>query len=474
MKRAKLVVAIFFTAVLLLGCQGKEESKNPPKKDQKEEGIVPGKAIALTQPNDVELPATTGAQYIQEDKGSFYQKFIEAKEFTNDKEALEKATSDALDAYIEEVGKKNTKKWDEKKWMESITAALRAGYKDVAEELENYPVVYEKLRLPDGRLLEDLTMDEVAKDEDKKVNVVLVIDSSGSMKAKVDGETKMALAKKSIESLAKELPESVKVSLIAFGHQGTGSNADKAKSCKAVETMYPLNAYDGAAFGNSLKKFDAMGWTPLAAGITMANEQLAAEKDENTENFIYVVSDGIETCDGDPVAAAKKAVQDNTKVKINIIGFDVDDEADKQLKQVAEAGGGEYSSVKTKQQLEEIKNVWKEKININTWRWWAIHRFADNVWTTLDHNNAVNRLMGQSFTLRKNEEKRFKDLLERLVKEGIIDDKNKNAVSKLLWNRDDKINTYFSDLDKKKSDEIKAKSDDLSEKLDAIKKQVGL
>ncbi|WP_053365889.1 vWA domain-containing protein [Bacillus sp. FJAT-27245] len=474
MRRAKTVIALFFAAVLLLGCQGKDEGGAQQKKDAKEDGFVPGKAIALSQPSNGELPAITAEQYIQQDKGNIYQKYIEGKEHIDDKEALKKATADALDAYIEEVGKKNTKKWDEKKWTESITNALRAGYKDVAEELENYPVVYEKLRLPDGRLLEDLTMAEVTEDEEKKVNVVMVIDSSGSMKAKVDGEPKMALAKKSIESLAKELPESVKVSLIAFGHQGTGSDADKAKSCQAVETMYPLNAYDGTAFGNSLKKFDAMGWTPLAAGITMANEQLASQKDDNTENFIYVVSDGIETCDGDPVAAAKKAVEDNTNVKINIIGFDVDDAADQQLKLVAEAGGGEYSSVKTKRQLEEIKNVWKEKININTWRWWAIHRWADNVWTTLDHHNAVNALMGKSFRLRENEEKRFKELLDRLEKEGRIDAERKNALSKWLWDRDDKINTYFSDLDKKKSDEIKAKSEDLSKKLDAIKQQVGL
>ncbi|RDU38244.1 hypothetical protein DRW41_01350 [Neobacillus piezotolerans] len=474
MEKTKLVVALFFTMVVLFGCQGKDEGGGSKKRDSKEEGIVPGKAIAVSQPDEVELPATTGEEYIQEDIGNLYQKFIEGNEFTDDKEKLEKATSDALDAYIQEVGKKNTKKWDQKKWTKSITDALRTSYKEVAEELENYPVVYKKLRLPDGRLLEDLTMDEVTKDEDKKVNVVMAIDSSGSMKAKVDGEAKMALAKKSIESLAKDLPESVKVSVIAFGHQGTGSNADKAKSCNAVETMYPLNTVDGTAFGNSLKKFDAMGWTPLAAAITMANEQLSSEKGENTENFIYVVSDGIETCDGDPVAAAKKAVLDNTNVKINIIGFDVDDAADQQLKLVAEAGGGEYSSVKTKQQLEEIKNVWKEKININTWRWWAIHRFADNVWTTLDHNNAVDSLMGKSYMLRKNEENRFKELLDRLEKEGKIDAEKKNSVSKWLWDRNDKINTYFSDLDKKKSDEIKAKSENLSKKLDAIEKQVGL
>ncbi|WP_155922202.1 vWA domain-containing protein [Bacillus sp. EB01] len=473
MKLNKGVIGLFFSIVLLSGCQDSDKSiADTQKQATKGEDIViekPASAIG-----EAKLPATSPEEYIQQDKGILYQKYIEGKEFSEDKTAYEQATKDAIDAYIEEISEKKTKKWDENKWAESITTALRTSYKDVAKEIENYEVVYEELRLPDGRLLQDISMDEVTQESNKKVNVVLVIDSSGSMKAKVGGEAKMALAKKSIEDLAKELPENVNVSLIAFGHKGTGSDADKQKSCSAVETMYPLKAYEGAEFANSLKKFNAMGWTPLASSIALANEQLSKEKDENTENFIYVVSDGIETCDGDPVAVAKKAVEDNTNVKINIIGFDVDSEADKQLKQVAEAGGGEYSSVKTKQQLAEIKDVWKEAVSINTWRWWAIHRFADNVWTTLDHQNAVGDLKSKYFTLFKNEDERIRTARERLEEEGLIDPLMQNAITQVLNDRNDKIQTYMGDLSTRKSDEIKTTSDELSKKLDAIEKQVGL
>ncbi|MCL6574288.1 MAG: VWA domain-containing protein, partial [Bacillus sp. (in: Bacteria)] len=317
-------------------------------------------------------------------------------------------------------------------------------------------------------------MEEITKNKEKKVNVVLVIDSSGSMKAQIDGESKMALAKKSIEGLAKELPDTVNVSLIAFGHQGTGNDADKEKSCKAVETFYPLQAYDGAKFAGSLTKFDSMGWTPLASSIELAKDQLASEKGENTENFIYVVSDGIETCDGDPVKAAKNVAQDNTNVKINIIGFDVDSKADQQLKEVAVAGGGEYSSVKTKQQLAEIQNVWKETINKNTWRWWAIHRFSDNIWSTVDHYNVINGLKSKYFTLVQNEENRFNETVNRLQKEGMIDSEKRSSISQVLRNRNDKIQTYLGDLSSKKGEEIKTESDELSKKLEAIQKQVGL
>lgn len=472
MRRAKLLVVVLLAALMLIGCQEKEETKAVTKTEEKEGKIEPGKTISLT--GEVELPKTTAKEYIEAEKGVLYTKYIESKESSDDKDAKAKANTEAIDAYFAGISKKKTKKWDEKKWMESLTSSLQASYKDVAEEMENYEVIYEKLRLPAGRLLQDISMDEITKEEDKTVNVVMVIDSSGSMKAKVGGESKMALAKKSIENLAKELPEAVNVSLVAFGHQGSGSDADKAKSCGAVETMYPLKAYEDSGFAESLKKFDAVGWTPLASGISMANEQLAAHKGENVENFIYVVSDGIETCDGDPVAAAKKAVADNTNVKINIIGFDVDTEADRQLKAVADAGGGEYSSVKTKQQLAEIKDVWKEAININTWRWWAVHRFADNVWTTLDHYNAVGKINSKYNTTFENERKRITEALDRLEKEEFIDAVQRNALNQVLRDRDDKIRTYMNDLDSKKRDEIKTKSDELSEKLDVIKKQVGV
>ncbi|OCA85771.1 hypothetical protein A8F94_12930 [Bacillus sp. FJAT-27225] len=473
MKMSKGVLALFFSIVLIAGCQssGDSAADTSKQKGKGEDFVIEKPASAI---GEAKLPTTSPEEYIQQDKGDLYQKYIEGKEFSEDKAAYEQATKEAIDAYINEVSKKKTKKWDEIKWAESITSALRASYKDVAEEIENYEVVYEELRLPDGRLLQDISMDEVTQESNKKVNVVLVIDSSGSMKAQVGGEAKMALAKKSIEDLAKELPENVKVSLIAFGHEGTGSDEDKQKSCSAVETMYPLKPYEAGEFAASLKNFNAMGWTPLASSIALANEQLAKEKDENTENFIYVVSDGIETCDGDPVAAAKKAVEDNTNVKINIIGFDVDSEADKQLKLVAEAGGGEYSSVKTKQQLAEIKDVWKEAVSINTWRWWAIHRFADNVWTTLDHQNAVNALKSKYFTLFKNEDERIRAARERLEEEGLIDPMLQNTITQVLNDRNDKIQTFMGDLSTKKKDEITAVSDELSDKLDAIEKQVGL
>ena len=44
------------------------------------------------------------------------------------------------------------------------------------------------------------------------------------------------------------------------------------------------------------------------------------------------MSDGIETCDGNPVQEAKRLANSDLNVKVNIIGFNVNDEGQKQHK----------------------------------------------------------------------------------------------------------------------------------------------
>ncbi|MCA1061576.1 VWA domain-containing protein [Rossellomorea aquimaris] len=454
--------------ILLTGCQ--EDSEHASSKDK--EANHPEETTTVSK--EVDISSITPEEWISADPGELYQKYIKKQSWSKNPKEYKAATGSAIDHYIDSVDSKETEQWNEKEWAHSILSSLQTGYRDIASELENYEVVYDELKLPDGRLLQDIEMDEITQKQDKKVNVAFLIDSSGSMKAKVDGESKMSLTKESLARLAEELPDSVNVSLIAFGHKGTGSDADKEMSCKAVESFYPLQPYDVSAFSDSLNKFDPKGWTPLASSIELANEQLSSQSDENTENFIYVVSDGIETCDGNPVAAAQKVKEDNTNVKINIIGFDVDTEADEQLKRVAETGGGEYSSVKTKQQLSEIENVWKEAINKNTWRWWAVNRFSDNVWTTVDHYYALRGIVSTYQSMLQNEDNRLSQTLNQLEKDSLIDSEKRSAISSLLDDRQEKIRNYLADLESEKHEEVKTVSDELDKKLDAIEEQVGI
>ena len=65
--------------------------------------------------------------------------------------------------------------------------------------------------------------------------------------------------------------------------------------------------------------------------------------DEDTENILYIVSDGVEIYDGNSVEAAKKLAEFDLNVKIYIIGFDVNNAGQKQLKETASASNGQYT-----------------------------------------------------------------------------------------------------------------------------------
>jgi D-amino-acid dehydrogenase/Ca-activated chloride channel family protein len=190
-----------------------------------------------------------------------------------------------------------------------------------------------------------------------KMNVEILIDSSGSMAGKVQGQTKMDLAKQAVQQFAANLPDGANVAVRVYGNKGTNSEKDKAISCNSSEILYPLQQYDASLFQQSIASLKPAGWTPLATSIKSAMNDLAKQQGEGVQNIIYVVSDGVETCGGNPGQEAKKLHNSNIKAVVNIIGFDIDDAGQKALKAVAEAGGGSYQTVNNQEDLESILKV---------------------------------------------------------------------------------------------------------------------
>ncbi|WP_054752512.1 VWA domain-containing protein [Piscibacillus salipiscarius] len=198
-------------------------------------------------------------------------------------------------------------------------------------------------------------------------NVEIILDSSGSMANPAGNGTRMDVAKKSIKEFLSEVPEEANVSLRVYGHKGTGADSDKEMSCNAIEQVYGFNTYHEDKFQKSLNQFKPMGWTPLADALKQSQEALSQFDSKKNTNLIYVVSDGIETCDGDPVAVAKELSKSNAQPIINIIGFQTDAEAQKQLEKMAEVSGGIFASASNEEELqeeferaEEVLDAWKD------------------------------------------------------------------------------------------------------------------
>lgn len=164
-------------------------------------------------------------------------------------------------------------------------------------------------------------------------NLMLIFDSSGSMKKVGDGLGRNEAAKNAVVSALRGLPSDVNVGLLAFGHR-------RAKDCTDMEMVVPLGSESAQSISNRVLGFAPIGETPIAAAIEMAAADYSAHEGEN--NAILLVTDGIEECGGDPCAAARKVMGMGLDLKIHIVGLSLDPRQRAAIECLSNETGGKY------------------------------------------------------------------------------------------------------------------------------------
>lgn len=188
-------------------------------------------------------------------------------------------------------------------------------------------------------------------------NVLVMLDASGSMAGKVGGERKLSVAQDALLGFSRKLPDDARLALRVYGHTGNNKDSGKAESCAGSALLQGFGAPDPARFEQVVRSVEPVGWTPIAASLDAAAGDFASAGDEARRNIVYIVSDGIETCSGDPVAAARRLNQSDVRVVVNVVGFDVGSDDAGQLRAVAEAGGGDYLAAGNRAELQRIFNA---------------------------------------------------------------------------------------------------------------------
>lgn len=179
--------------------------------------------------------------------------------------------------------------------------------------------------------------------------VEIILDVSGSMRAQMGAETRIDAARKAIRAtLAGIQPDSV-VGLRLYGHRVSQDN--KAESCKDTELAVPFQPVDKPAFQAMVDRAMPRGQTPLTYSLEQAARDFGPASDE--ERVIILVSDGEESCGGNPEAAARNLLAQGFKLKVHTIGFDVDAAARAQLEAISSATGGEYHDARNAAALAE-------------------------------------------------------------------------------------------------------------------------
>jgi Ca-activated chloride channel family protein len=187
----------------------------------------------------------------------------------------------------------------------------------------------------------NIFISSIAKAE---TNIYVILDGSNSMWGQVDGTAKIETALSTLYKSVEDFPADANAGLIAYGHR-------EEKNCQDIQTLLPLSPLTKQSFIQSTKSFTPKGKTPLSASLDYTAKSF---KNNDANNNIVLISDGIETCGGDPCETIKRLRnQEGLNVNVHVIGFNVDNKAQMQLKCIADAGDGKYITADSNESFED-------------------------------------------------------------------------------------------------------------------------
>ncbi|HWB64520.1 MAG TPA: VWA domain-containing protein [Chitinophagales bacterium] len=154
--------------------------------------------------------------------------------------------------------------------------------------------------------------------------ILFVLDGSGSMKQTWDGKPKFEMAKellfKLIDSVERKNPN-VEFAVRVFGFQSP--NYDR--NCKDSKLLIPFAKNNASKINTGLGNIHPQGMSPIAYSIELGAKDFP--DDEHSLNSIILITDGEETCGGDPCKISKGLLAKRISLKPFIVGLNVDTNA---------------------------------------------------------------------------------------------------------------------------------------------------
>ena len=200
--------------------------------------------------------------------------------------------------------------------------------------------------------------------ESAPVSILFLIDSSHSMKEKIpsgdgDKDSKMEAAKRVLQEACARIPNDISVGLRVFGNGFRGDFTD----CQQSTLLVPIQKNNRRSIIESARAMAPYGLTPLTYGLMQAEQDLRYLQGQKT---VILISDGAETCGGDPCAYIDRLAKIGVRMKIDIVGVGLkrDKGAQEQLNCIAQKSGGKYYDANTSAELiNSITNSVRQAIS---------------------------------------------------------------------------------------------------------------
>jgi hypothetical protein len=180
--------------------------------------------------------------------------------------------------------------------------------------------------------------------------IEVILDASGSMLQRIAGERRIEIARDALTQLVTDIiPAGTPFALRVFGHR-------EVDSCR-TDLEIPLSALNPASAAAAIGGVQAMNLarTPIGASLRLVRSDLA---NATGTRLVVLVTDGEETCDDDPLAAIAELRGAGIEVRVNVVGFAIDEhQLREQFESWARAGGGLYTEADDREELERAMAV---------------------------------------------------------------------------------------------------------------------
>ena len=175
----------------------------------------------------------------------------------------------------------------------------------------------------------------------KPHNILLILDGSGSMSTALDSSTRMEVAKKILSKYIDSLPQFMKIGFVLYGKSGCEENS--------IELINSIGNVNRSELKDKISSIKPRGQTPIALTLNKSYEYFKGIEEEN--NYLILISDGMESCGGNPVKTIRDLKESSIDPEVRVIGLGVDNNTRRQLSQIASSSGGEYSDVMSEKDL---------------------------------------------------------------------------------------------------------------------------
>lgn len=191
-----------------------------------------------------------------------------------------------------------------------------------------------------------------------KTRILFLLDASGSMFAEWGNSLRMDVAKNMLIGMVDSLrvDTNLELALRVYGHQFHR----RFQNCEDSKLEVGFSANNHNQIIGKLRQLQPSGVTPIAYSLEQTANDFPA--DPNYRNVVIILTDGLESCGGDPCAVSLALQEKNIFLKPFVIGLGMKENFEDEFACV-----GQYFDAKNQNEFRQVLNkILKQSLETTT------------------------------------------------------------------------------------------------------------